>query len=111
MSEPTREWVEKWCDKVRHLAYEITYEPSDEKTFLATIYREVWEMASTAERRRVLEEMRGTCVWKYDDTMDVFETECGRTFCFEYAPPKDNGYKFCPSCGKVLAEQMEAENE
>ena len=56
MIEPTREWVEKWCDKVRHLAYEITYESSDEKTFLATIYREVWEMASTAERRRVLEE-------------------------------------------------------
>ena len=117
MTEPTPEWVEKWVEELEIwsstliLIPEVHRDKLKLRDILAAIYREVWEMASTAERRRVLEEMRGTCVWKYDDTMDVFETECGRTFCFEYAPPKDNGYKFCPSCGKVLAEKIrEAED-
>lgn len=34
-------------------------------------------------------------------------SECNELFWIEYGTPKDNGYNFCPKCGKRLVEPQE----
>lgn len=41
------------------------------------------------------------CDWKSDED-GYWETSCQRFMCFEYAPPNEQGYKFCHSCGKPI---------
>lgn len=41
------------------------------------------------------------CDWKEDDE-GYWETSCRRFMCFEHAPPNEQGYKFCHSCGKPI---------
>jgi hypothetical protein len=49
------------------------------------------------------------CTWTqssensfYED--DSWDTSCGKKFVFEADTPKDNGYSFCPACGKKLVQ-------
>jgi len=54
-----------------------------------------------AELRRIA----APCIWthsEYDD--EHWETSCGQEFMIIDGTPKDNGYNFCPSCGKPLVE-------
>ena len=43
------------------------------------------------------------CQWKSDDIDGGWDTECGEKFCFMADGPKENGYRFCPHCGKPIA--------
>jgi hypothetical protein len=46
---------------------------------------------------------RETCDWKYDGREDDYwTTSCGLDWCLEAGMPKENGYKFCPHCGKPI---------
>ena len=46
----------------------------------------------------------GTCKWTYDDSNDSWDTECDEKFWFTTEGPIDNGFKYCPYCGKILIE-------
>ena len=48
---------------------------------------------------------RPPCVWTYDDLDDKIETECGRAFCFYDGGAKENDYRFCPGCGRIIEEK------
>ena len=37
-------------------------------------------------------------------------SECNELFWIESGTPKDNGYNFCPKCGKRLVEPQESED-
>ena len=43
---------------------------------------------------------RSTCEWSRDNIDDYYETECGRTFYFVDEGVEENGYQYCPGCGK-----------
>jgi hypothetical protein len=40
------------------------------------------------------------CTWTED--CDYWEATCGGAFTFNDGGPTDNGFKFCPYCGKPL---------
>lgn len=44
------------------------------------------------------------CIWIASITWDneYWETSCGSDFTFIDGTPTDNGYKFCPNCGKPI---------
>lgn len=47
------------------------------------------------------------CQWIDDEVLDgdsMYETECGQAQQFTVGDIEDNNYKFCPFCGKEIAE-------
>ena len=49
------------------------------------------------------------CNWQYytDDGEPYYETDCYNVHLFSEGTPKENGYKFCPYCGKRIITKME----
>jgi len=45
------------------------------------------------------------CDWEEDD--ESYSTDCGQWFYFEYDGPEENGFKYCPYCGRELKEIKE----
>jgi len=53
------------------------------------------------DKQRAIEK----CTWTVDpswDEDDIWETDCDNTFQFTTDGPKENRFKFCPYCGKVI---------
>lgn len=46
------------------------------------------------------------CHWTFEG--EYWKTNCGNAQVFEVDGPDENGYKFCPYCGKPIKEE---ENE
>jgi hypothetical protein len=44
------------------------------------------------------------CEWKYDEEEDYYETSCGHLQIIMGGTPTENGYRFCPYCGRKIAE-------
>lgn len=44
---------------------------------------------------------RNPCDWKQDDDGN-WDTSCKQCMCFDYAPPFEQGYRFCHHCGKPI---------
>jgi rRNA maturation endonuclease Nob1 len=65
-------------------------------------------MDSTPDKRRRLSELRtedkmDICFWEEVDNGDYYESECNKNgFQFNDGTPYDNGFMFCPYCGKPL---------
>jgi hypothetical protein len=60
-----------------------------------------------AEIRRIA----APCTWTYSANTvgdwledNYWSTSCGQKFVILEGSPKENGYNFCPSCGKPLVE-------
>ena len=50
-----------------------------------------------------------SCTWIQEiapDGDDVWETGCGEAFQFENGAPKENGFVYCPYCGKKLIARL-----
>lgn len=48
----------------------------------------------------VIEEV---CEWKlFDEETNAYNTTCGGAFWFNDGSPKDNGFKYCPYCGRKI---------
>jgi len=48
------------------------------------------------------------CIWKEEkgiDTTGDYTTTCGNMFSIIEGNPKDNGFRYCPYCSKVIKEQ------
>ena len=54
--------------------------------------------------RGVFESMDGTitCAWTAEGEDGIWSTVCGNAFLFEAYGPHENGFKFCPYCGKPI---------
>ena len=51
---------------------------------------------------------RSTCLW-VPDKDGIWTSECNHKFFFDTDGPHENGFKFCPYCGKPL-EAVHANN-
>lgn len=51
--------------------------------------------------------MNPECRWTYHETWyaDYWQTECGNEHQFINDGPIENGYKYCPYCGKTVIEE------
>jgi len=60
-----------------------------------------------AQMIRVPPEILATCAWE-EDQDGIWHASCGDTkdhcFYFESDGPERNGFKFCPFCGRKLAQ-------
>lgn len=48
--------------------------------------------------------MEETCKWKNKNN-EIWDSECNERFIFNCDTPLENGFKFCPYCGKKLIEE------
>lgn len=58
--------------------------------------------------------MNKTCTWEYDEFSECYNTECGENHVFYTGGAWENGYNFCPFCGRKLTikqEEVEVEEE
>lgn len=46
----------------------------------------------------------GVCEWTVDEN-GVYRTECGLAHLFEFDGVTENGYRYCPYCGGLIAER------
>ncbi len=44
------------------------------------------------------------CEWQHDEIFDNYVTQCGETMWFISKGIKENGYKYCPYCGREIKE-------
>ncbi|OGO11435.1 MAG: hypothetical protein A2Y53_00010 [Chloroflexi bacterium RBG_16_47_49] len=51
------------------------------------------------------EEMDETCMWELHDGYEeeIWETECDNSFFFSAGRPQEDGFLYCPYCGKLIA--------
>lgn len=42
------------------------------------------------------------CTWQLDPSDEFYETQCGETFQFTTGNLQDNGFAFCPYCGREI---------
>ena len=48
--------------------------------------------------------MTGICEWTEDED-GIWETDCGNMHVFLDSGPDENGYIYCPYCGKKVGEK------
>lgn len=45
------------------------------------------------------------CIWEYNDIDGFYETPCNNSgYAFNEGNVKENKFKFCPYCGRVIRE-------
>jgi hypothetical protein len=55
--------------------------------------------------------MTDTCTWT-QDSCSCYKAECnGKSFVFNEDSALDNGFRFCPFCGKVLLDDKYIEED
>lgn len=54
-----------------------------------------------------------TCQWAIDDVggESLYETQCGHAFEFNDEGCDENGFRWCPYCGKPIVETRTSEDE
>lgn len=45
------------------------------------------------------------CEWVYDPDLDKWDTTCDNAFQFFDGAPIENGFEWCPYCGKELIDK------
>ena len=55
------------------------------------------------------QQIKGNCKWKYDEYYNMYETDCEHAFIFIEGRKSDNGFLFCPYCGKKIEEVLKQE--
>lgn len=48
-----------------------------------------------------------TCAWTYDEHHYKWDTACGEAWQFMNDGPKENGVRFCHSCGRPIQTNEE----
>lgn len=43
------------------------------------------------------------CTWE-EDADGIWYSQCGTGYMFETGTPKENRFKYCPYCGKLLVQ-------
>lgn len=55
--------------------------------------------------------MRTTCEWTHHEYQDYWSTDCENAFSFVDDTPSENGFLYCPYCGRKLLEVQPEEEE
>jgi len=46
----------------------------------------------------------GVCEWSYDEWPEEWHTDCGDTMRAWLSTPQEEGWAFCPFCGRKIKE-------
>lgn len=52
--------------------------------------------------------MMDACFWQFEDDDGSYSTSCNHMFIFNDEGPNENGFRFCPYCGKSLLDSTNA---
>ena len=91
--EGFRDVITEYVDKLEHQITELK-ESQKQKQII-----KLCERLDKAEQQ-----INGTCKWKYDENYNMYETDCENAFIFLEGRKSDNGFLFCPYCGKKIEE-------
>ena len=61
-------------------------------------------MITNVQKLKVSVDTQNACEWKYNRYDDIQLSSCNNIFYFEEGGPTENGFNFCPFCGKSLVE-------
>ena len=81
--------------KTLAVAYDREAESDDENA------RTIARLREALYKKRRNAEKKLPCHWTPDDD-GIWEANCGGTFIFESDGPTENGFNFCPFCGKKI---------
>lgn len=86
--------MKKDCDKCKFANYSAFDYPCNNCTGVEQWQEGTYEESDESE----------TCKWElvFDGDFKDWHTECGEVFTLDSVPPAENGFKFCPYCGKRL---------
>jgi len=56
--------------------------------------------------RRLKAELQPYCKWEQDGEWNLWDTDCGETFCLEAETPKENKMVYCCFCGRKIKEVL-----
>lgn len=59
-------------------------------------------MSNDSQQSANATENQNVCGWQRDEDGND-QTDCGGTWCLNDGTPPENGMKFCPYCGKLIA--------
>jgi hypothetical protein len=65
------------------------------------------QLAEIVTRLTCNERLYGTCTWKYDDTLDYYDADCG--FAWQSGvggSPEEHGVGYCHKCGRRIVVKM-----
>lgn len=53
------------------------------------------------------------CKWyyRYSDEENIFDTDCGEGFYFESGGVGEDGFKYCPYCGRLIKVMDDEQDE
>ncbi len=65
------------------------------------ILYDLWQVIRDAQK--------GNCIWKYDDNIDAWDSDCGECFCITEGTPEENNMRYCHGCGcPIVAVAVDA---
>lgn len=76
---------------------------NDENGVVCTIANRLVHLDSVGPHTKV-KPMENVCTWHEDDD-GLWHTDCKQMFTLFDGTPVENGFKFCPYCGKSLVEE------
>ena len=47
------------------------------------------------------------CKWRENESDMCWDSDCSEKFVFNSDGPKENGFEFCPYCGRVIEQVYE----
>lgn len=66
--------------------------------------KDAWNRRATDDKVMMMVEVKQVCTWRLDEWgNEPWVSDCGLQWALPDGPPKDNGMRFCPGCGKALA--------
>ena len=61
-----------------------------------------YQVAESAFRKATNADKQGVCIWEWDTFQECYDTSCNKACSMLAGTPEENGYKFCPFCGKEV---------
>ena len=90
------------------------YVTPESREYVAELEKQLTELKESQKQKQIIklcerldeaeQQINGTCKWKYDENYNMYETDCENAFIFIEGRKSDNGFLFCPYCGKKIEE-------
>ena len=86
------------------------------RTYVDELEQQITELKESQKQKQIIrlcqrldkaeQQISGICKWKYDENYNMYETDCEHAFIFIEGRKSDNGFLFCPYCGKKIEEAL-----
>jgi hypothetical protein len=87
------------------MCFEIYTDWDENKTRMTHLRQPVDENGNPLVLAKEGKEVPTECDWGWTDIIEGYETSCNDAFSFVEGGLKENEFKHCPFCGKVIKEK------